>query len=279
MLAVACWAAYLVASRAGVAGAGLHAADFALLRFVPAGLLLLPLLLRRGIGTLGGLGWRRGLALAGLAGPPFILLGAGGYAYAPLAHGAVLQPAAVTLGGAAFAWLLLGSRPSRWQAIGLPIMLAGLVLVAGTGMMETAGAWRGDLMFLAAGALWAAFAVLLRRWQVDAWLATAVVAVLAAATVLPAFAALTDFGRLAALSSRSLVVQVLVQGVLSGVVAVWAFGRAVALLGPARAALFPGLVPVATVLAGIPLIGEWPLPLQIAGLCVATAGLLLALRR
>ena len=38
----------------------------------------------------------RSVALATLAGPPFILYGVGGYLYAPLAHGAVIQPEVVT---------------------------------------------------------------------------------------------------------------------------------------------------------------------------------------
>ncbi len=274
-LAVACWAAYLALARAGIAGSGLHASDIAVLRFGPAGLLLLPVLLRVGMG---GLSWPRAVALAALAGTPFILLGAGGYAFAPLAHGAVLQPAAVTLGSAALAWAVLGAAPGRGQFLGLPLMLGGLVLVAGIGAAMP-GAWRGDIMFVAAGLLWASFAVLLKRWRVDAWRATAVVAVLSAAVTLPAFAVLEGFDRLAALPTHTLVLQILVQGVLSGIVAVWGFGRAVALLGPARAGLFPGLVPVATVLLGIPLTGEFPAPLQVLGLALATIGLVLAVRR
>jgi len=279
LVAVFCWAVYLAMSRAGVTGDGLHAADFAVLRFAPAGLLMLPLLLRRGIVDLGGLGWWRGLALTAFAGPAFILLAAGGYEFAPLAHGAVLQPATVTVMGATLAWLVLGERPGLGQAVGVPLMLIGLVLVAGGGGAAIAGAWRGDLMFVGAGLLWAGFALLLRRWKVEAWLATAVVSVLSALLVLPAFTLFVGFERLAALPPTTLALQLLAQGVLSGVVAIWAFSLSVALLGSARASLFPGLVPVSTVLIGIPLAGEWPLPIQIAGLATVTFGLALAVRR
>jgi len=51
----------------------------------------------------------------------------------------------------------------------------------------------------------------------------------------------------------------------------------VALLGPMRAALFPALVPVLAVLAGVPVAGEWPEPVQWLGLAVVVAGLPLAM--
>lgn len=83
----------------------------------------------------------------------------------------------------------------------------------------------------------------------------------------------------AALPPAMLAQQVLVQGVLSGVVAVFAFGRAAQLIGPARAAAFPALVPGVAILAGIPVIREVPATIQLAGLLVATAGLLITQRR
>ena len=64
---------YLALARAGVIGS-IGPADLTLLRFGVAGILLLPVLLRYGIRDLAGVGWRRGLVLAVLAGPPFALL-------------------------------------------------------------------------------------------------------------------------------------------------------------------------------------------------------------
>jgi drug/metabolite transporter (DMT)-like permease len=64
---------------------------------------------------------------------------------------------------------------------------------------------------------------------------------------------------------------------LSGVVAVILFTRAAELLGPARAAIFPALVPGAAILIGIPVAGEWPNAWQIAGLALVSLGLLVAI--
>ncbi len=55
-----------------------------------------------------------------------------------------------------------------------------------------------------------------------------------------------------------------------------AYGKAVAILGVSRAVLFPAIVPAISILIGIPLVGEWPAPLQIAGLGLVTFGIFAA---
>ena len=84
------------AARAGVLG-GLLTIDMIFARFIVAGLIMLPLLVRFGVRDLAGLGWRRALVLTLLGGAPFALLQTGGYGFAPLAHGAVIAPSTVTI--------------------------------------------------------------------------------------------------------------------------------------------------------------------------------------
>ena len=48
-------------------------------------------------------------------------------------------------------------------------------------------------------------------------------------------------------------------------------------LGVSRAVLFPAIVPAVSVLVGIPIVGEIPGPLQIAGLVLVTLGLLITI--
>jgi drug/metabolite transporter (DMT)-like permease len=274
-VAAAIWGGYLAFARAGIVG-GLAPLDFALLRYGTAALLVLPLLPRLGLRDLGGIGWRRGAVLALFAGPAFILLGTWGYRYAPLAHGAVVQPAVVTIATMLLAVLVLKEAiaPRRW--IGVGVVVAGLALVSGAGM-GSGEAWRGDLIFAAAGLLWALFTIASRRWRVDAWRATVAVALLGGAAAVPLWLVFGDAPRLAAQGVGVIATQALVQGALSGLLAVFAFGRAVALLGPARAAMFPAMVPALAVLAGIPVTGEWPEPIQWLGLLTVVAGLPLAM--
>lgn len=145
-------------------------------------------------------------------------------------------------------------------------------------MQGSSTAWIGDLLFAAAGTMWALFTVLQRRWTIAPLSATAVVSVLSAGVYVPAYLAANGLAVFASASPAMLVEQVLVQGVLSGVIALFAFSRAVQNLGAGRAALFPALAPGVAMLIGIPLTGEIPTAMQITGLIVLSAGLLIAVR-
>jgi drug/metabolite transporter (DMT)-like permease len=78
------WAVGFVAARHGIA-AGFSPADIVLHRFVWAGLAFLPLIVREGIADLGSVGWRRGVLLTLIGGPPFSHLSYAGFLLVPLA--------------------------------------------------------------------------------------------------------------------------------------------------------------------------------------------------
>lgn len=271
------WASYLAFARAGV-NAGLTPADFVFLRYATAGVLMLPWLLRHDPLALGGVGWKRGLILAAVAGPIFIFAGVGGYVFAPLAHGAVIQPSTITLATMAVAALVLGERITGSKALGAVVIIAGLGLIAGpVGDGLFTNAWIGDSLFIAAGLLWTVFTILLKRWNIDPISATAAVAVVSAMAVVPAQFLFSDFSRIAALNPSMLLTQIIVQGVFSGLLAVVAFGFAVRALGASKAALFPAIVPAIALLIGVPVTGEMPSALEWVGGTIATAGLLIAM--
>lgn len=274
LLAVAIWGLYLASARAGIT-AGIASVDIAFLRYATAGLILLPWLLRHAPATAGGIGWPRAAMLTLLAGPLFILAGTTGFRFAPLAHGAVVQPATLTLAGLLLGAWVLRDRLTPPRLLGAGVILAGLGCVAGPGLLVGGpAALLGDAFFAAAGLMWAVFAVLQKRWAIAPLQATAIVSVLSLAAYAPGYLLLRGPATLLALPPGTLLEQMLIHGVLSGIVAVFAFGRAVELLGPPRAAAFPALVPVVAIVVGIPITGEWPLPVQLVGLGIVTLGLL-----
>lgn len=272
------WGAYMAFARAGVAD-GLRPEDFVLLRFGIAGLIMLPYMLRKGIGTLAGVGWGRGFWMMLCAGPIFMLLVPAGFLFAPLPHGAVVPPASTVLCSMLLAALVLGDHPPRRRIVGVLMIFAGLLCIAGSGFLSGAGAraWIGDLMFFGAGFLWAIFTVLQQRWRVAPMQAVAALSVFSALVVIPPYVIWSGFDRLLALPVHMLLLQAVIQGVLAGAVAVLAYSSAVAILGASRAAAFPATVPGTATLIGIPLTGEWPSALQWIGIAVVTLGLLAAL--
>jgi drug/metabolite transporter (DMT)-like permease len=66
------------------------------------------------------------------------------------------------------------------------------------------------------------------------------------------------------------------QGLINVILGLWLWGYAVRVLGAAQAQRFPPLIPVAGTLLAIPILGEWPPPLQALGVVLIVAGLGLA---
>lgn len=269
------------AARAGILG-GLGVADLIFARFLVAGAIMLPLLARWGLPTLAGIGFRRAVILTILGGAPFALLQTGGYGFAPLAHGAVIAPSTVTIVSTIGAAIFLRERLGPAHLAGAAIVLLGIGLIGWDGIAQSAAksgerAWVGDLLFFASSLLWAGFTLLLRHWRLSALRATAVVAVLSMVVATPTYLLWVGTGHLMASPLGTLAFQGLVQGGLQGVITMVAYSQAVVLLGVSRAVLFPAIVPAVSVLVGIPIVGEIPAPLQIAGLVLVTIGLLITI--
>lgn len=262
-------------TRAGVLS-GLSPGDMILMRFGVSGLVLLPFWVGSGLPGLGGIGWRRAVILTMLAGPGFALMQMGGYAFAPLAHGAVIHPASVTIISTGIAAILLKERLSGAHLIGAALVVGGIVLISWQGLHMATGAdsWIGDLLFFTSAILWAGFTVLIRHWQMHAIRAIGVVSFLSLILVLPGYVAWFGLDHIRNLPPGAMVVQALVQGLGQGVLAITAYSQAIRVLGVSRAVLFPAMVPAVSIVIGIPIVGEIPDGFQIAGLLLVTTGLL-----
>jgi len=274
VLAALIWAGFPAITKLSMATHTLTAWDVTALRFATAGLLMLPLFVRHGLRPLHLSG---ALLLAVGAGAPYVLLTAGGLAFAPAAHMGVITPSCMLLISTVGSWLLLGGKPTGGGVAGVLTILAGILMLGWDGLSSHGGSvWLGDAMFVLGGLLWASYTLATRAWGVPPLQATAIVAVLSMLGYVPFYAAAAG-SHLAAAPWREIVIQAVFQGVLSAVVALVFYTRSVALLGAARGAVFGALVPSFALLFAIPILGEIPTRLQIVGVAVVTAGMLLVL--
>lgn len=267
------------AARAGIV-AGLGPAELILVRFTVAGLALLPLLWRWGLPSLAGVGWPKALVLLVLGGPAFAFLQVSGFAFAPLAHGAIIIPSTVTIFATIMAGLFLRERLSAWHIGGAVLVVVGIILIGGEGVMTAAAsgrAWIGDLLFFVSSLLWASFSVMIRHWRLDAVRAVAAVSVLAMIVTIPVYFSLVGPSHFRALPLLPMLLQCLVQGGLQGVIGVMTYSHSIRVLGVSRAVLFPATVPALSILLGIPIVGELPSMIQIYGLILVTIGLVSAI--
>lgn len=272
LVAAVIWGAFYTVSRQAI-GSGLSAADIAFIRYGTTALILAPLALRRWP-DVKALGWKRGILLAALGGPLFVMVSASGYHFAPLSHAAVVQLGTITILCAIAGALWLNEKLGPKAVTGLVILIAGLVTVAGPSLFHgSSTTWIGDAFFVLAGIGWSAFTVLLRRWRVNAIAATIAVTYFSAAIFCPAYLIFADKTALLSVAPSIVFEQAFVQGILTGIVALFAYSRAVHLLGAARAAVFSAFAPAASILLGIVLVHETPDALQWLGLIIASAGM------
>jgi len=272
------WAAGFVAARHGI-DTGFTPADLTFHRCFWAGLVLLPLALRDGIGDLNGIGWGRGVVLTILGGPGIAIVSYSGFLLVPLGHAGVIQPSCAALFGLILATVILKERLPVLRAFGALTIVLGLAVI-GAEALTTIGVHGvvGDLMFVLAGGFFATFGMLLRHWRVVATRATVAISVLSLA-ILPIYWTLSGFDRIVALGLWENILQALIQGILAGPAAIYLFTRSVVLLGAGRAAVFPSLVPPCVLLIGWIALGEQSSVLQLTGLAIVLIGFRLTQQR
>jgi drug/metabolite transporter (DMT)-like permease len=263
------WAFGFVAARHGVL-IGMSPLVLALHRFIWPGFALLPLVAAGGFADLGGLGWRRGIALTLFGGLPLALWSYFGYVYVPLGHGSIIQPSCAAVGGLILARVVIKEALPPRRIMGAVIIVLGLAVI-GAEALRTMGSHGllGDLLFVAAGSSFAIFGMLLRLWRLPPMRATAVTSVLSLVGLPILYFAYDNFLAVGFLEN---LLQALVQGVFAGPAAIYLFTRAVVLLGAGRAAVYPSLVPLFSLLIGFLTLGEAPSIQQLVGLAIVLAG-------
>jgi drug/metabolite transporter (DMT)-like permease len=275
-LAAAAWAAGFVVAKHGIE-IGFSPADIAFHRFFWSGIVLLPLMLR-GWKALGGVGWGRGLVLTLLSGPPQSLLAYSGFVLVPLGHGTTIQPACAALTGLMLSAVVLGETVSSRRVAGAAAIVIGLI-VYGAESLTTIGGHGvgGDLLFVSAGAFWATFGILLRRWSVPATQAAVAVTVLSLIGFAPIYLVMYGWSELTRHGLLENVLQAVVQGGIAGALPIYLFTHAVFALGAGRAATFPALVPIFGVIIGFLALGVVPSLAQLIGLLIVLIGFRLTL--
>ncbi len=246
--------------------------DVAALRYGIPALVLLPVWWRLGFKP-AAVPWPTFLLLV-LGGLPFGLFVLSGAQHAPVAHMGVFMAGMVPVFTALLAAVVHREAFTLQRATGLAVIVAGVALL---GQSAFAGglAWRGDVLFLGAAAVWAAHTVGFRRSGLGPWEAAAVVNGWSAIGVL-LLLPWAGTPRLVSAPVGDVLLQVAWQGVLAGLVGQVAFLAAVTRLGSSRAALSGAVTPVLSALGGVLFLGEavgWRAGTAIALVC---AGVVLA---
>jgi drug/metabolite transporter (DMT)-like permease len=272
LAAVSIWSGWIVVARLGLR-TSLTPWDIAALRFGVAGLILLPYVFSKGL-AFDRLGWI-GLAAIVVGGAAPVFLANWGLKFAPAAHAGALFPGVMPLMVALLAAALLKEEFTPAKKFGFALILPGvLAVVWGSG--SEFGSWQniGHGLFLGAALAWAFYTVAMRKARLDGLHAAALSAVGSMILYLPIFA-LMPKTTLASASWSDVGLQAFVQGVLTAIISLLLYGRAVAILGASSGAAFAALCPAMTALLGIPILGEWPKPIDWMAIGLISAGVYL----
>lgn len=268
------WGAQAVVARSGTV-AGYTPLDLAALRYIAAGLVLAPFAWRARQALL-AIGLPRLLVVAIAGGAGNALLFGWGLVHAPASHGGTIAPITAAIMGAVLGIPLLREWPTRGRVVAIAVIVAGVSLIGWDGIGGAhPGAWRGDLILLCAGTTWAAFTLLLRRWQVPALAGNAAVCCLSALMLVPVWLAL-GMGSVPDQPIEMTLLQMVAQGLVASALATTLYARAGELLGATRTACLTALVPVTAVMLSVLVLAE-PLGLaKLSGVTLAVGGMLAA---
>jgi drug/metabolite transporter (DMT)-like permease len=264
------WAAYPVATRAGVTGP-FAPQDLIVLRFGVGALLFLPYLALR-CGAIRRDAWLRGIPLTLFQGAGMAALVIFGLQFAPANHAAALGPGVAPAWVALLGFLVFSRRPSARMIAGAGLCAIGVItLAAWSASAALPNVLAGDALFLAASALGALYVLQMRNWGIDAIQAAAIVTFYSALIVVPwhLWSASTTLGQV---GPFDLLWQVLWQGVLIGCVALVALNHAIARLGPERSIALVALVPALSAVLGLLFLAEIPSSAEIAAIVAISAG-------
>ena len=267
MLVVGIWSGFILVSRSGGISV-LTSWDIMAIRYATATALLLPYWWF----------WRRtallqphSVALAALGGLAYGVLAFASFKLAPAAHAAVLLPGLQPFAAALVAWWWLHEVPHRGRVIGLCVIALGVLCLGVDSALRGSRVAVGDVLMVGATMCWAAYSVLLRRWQVAPWDATLAVTLVTAMLYLPVYV-LALPTHLAQAAWSDIALQALYQGLIATIVQMLLYVRTVSLIGPTRLGMLMALVPGLAGVAAVPLLGEALSAWVLAGLVLVGLG-------
>ena len=274
LFSVMVWGGWIVITRYSVRGS-LNAFDITALRFGVAGALLLPVLLRKGL-AIGPYGWKGAMALAFLMGASFNVIAIFGMRFAPASHAAALINTGMMVTTTLFGILLLKEKTTKLRLGGVALSVIGIGCLLTARPFAAGGEdLHGHFLFLLAGMMWAGYALLVRRWKVEALHATAAVCGFSFMIYMPIYL-LFLHSNIGIENIKEVVFQGFYQGIINSILALLCFNRGIALLGATTSGAFLPLVPVVATLIAIPLLGELPNGMECVGILLASGGVFLS---
>jgi drug/metabolite transporter (DMT)-like permease len=249
--------------------------DIAFVRYLTASAILLPYVLRNGLGL-----ERAGLARSAMmvcgAGLPFLLASSTGMRFAPASAAGAVMVGSMPLFVALLSATIDGERFGLIRILGFLGVVVGIVLYISPSLLNIQpGAWIGFTLFLVGGALWAGYTMAFRGAGIGPWHAAAIINFGSLLALTPIYFLLVGT-RLNQAAWSDILLQAFTQAVISAIAGLYFYGHSIRKLGASRAAVITSFTPVAVGLLGIPLLGEFPDQTGWIGIALVSLGVAFA---
>lgn len=270
ILASLIWGSWPVISEVATTHS-LSPIDIAALRFTIAGVILLPVLIYQSVSL--RLILTKGIFLAIGAGAPYVLLGTYGIELSSSAHFGTIAPSSMLVFSSFGSILFFKEKLAFSRCMGITAIIVGVVAIGVANFNRfNPEILLGDLMFVGCGALWASFTLLSKYWQLNSWVATAMVSVVSGAVCAPFTVEVIKNN-----PTEILIYHGFYQGILVAIIALYCYSKSVVILGVARGAIFASLVPPVSLLLSYIILDELMTANEIIGSVIIFVGMSLAL--
>jgi drug/metabolite transporter (DMT)-like permease len=269
--AVVLSSAYPAVTRVSVTTT-LTPADLLMLRLGISGLLFAPYLFWKAR-TIPKQLWPIGVPLSFFHGWGMAACVIFGLQFAPASHSAALGPGTISVWIAALNLIFYGITIDRAKICAIIVIVLGVMLILSGSFngLSTAQSFTGDLMFLAAAALGAAYFVYAQHRNLDPILGVALVSVYSAAILLPWYI-LAAPSALATAQATEVIWQVVFQGLLMGCLVFLAINFAILEIGSQTVGVLFALVPALGLLASLAIAGDPVSSLEWIGIAAISSG-------
>lgn len=273
LFSILIWSGWVVVSRYGVKST-LSAYDITAIRFTTGGLIMLPVIWKKGL-RIGPWGMKSAFLLSVLVGACFSNVIVGGMKFAPVSHAATLNTGTFLIVITLVGIHGLREHVSKLRLAGVGLSLVGIAIMLSAKDAGSSDEWIGHLLFICAGSMWASYVLLARAWRAEAIHAAGVVCVFSMLAYTPFYLLFCDH-HIGLYNWQGVLLQVFYQGILTAIVALISFNHGVHILGASRAGAFVPLIPAVSTLIAVPALGEVPSVVEVAGIATVSIGVFLA---
>ncbi|SHF13887.1 DMT family transporter [Vibrio gazogenes] len=264
------WGSWPVISEIATTHA-LSPIDITSLRFTIAGAVLLPVLVYQSVSL--RLILTKGVFLAIGAGAPYVLLGTYGIELSSSAHFGTIAPSSMLVFSSFGSVLFFKEKLAFSRCMGITAIIVGVTVIGVVNFNRlNPEILLGDLMFVGCGALWASFTLFSKYWQLNSWVATAMVSVVSGVVCAPFTIEVIKNNPI-----ELLIYHGIYQGILVAILALYCYSKSVAILGAARGAIFASLVPPVSLILSYIVLDDLMTTNEIIGSVIICVGMSLAL--